>query len=71
MSIESNISNMDEDEAKDMLLDMVNETYTLVLWPDSQDYMDKKWFRKEAILATSGKEVPHSSYFIPTKRVLN
>lgn len=58
------INNLDENEVKDMLFNLIKDTYTLVEWPDSQDYMSKKWFKKEAILSED------SSYFIPTKRIL-
>ncbi len=63
-TIEDKIINLDEDEAKDMLYSLIEDTYTLIEWPDSQDYMNKKWFKKEAILSED------SSYFIPTKRIL-
>ena len=40
--------------------------YILVKWPESQEYMDKKWFNAEAILA-SGHETStgYAAYFIP------
>ena len=44
--------------------------YTLVMWPESQVYMDEKWFNKEAILYQAIREEQDyldSAYFIPTK----
>ena len=63
------INNLSEEEVKDMLLRVIEDSYTLVPWPESQDYMNKKWFRKEAILETEAK-FGSSAYFIPTKRIL-
>lgn len=40
-------------------------TYVLVMWPESQFYMDYPWFEEEAILDIDN-DTP-SSYFIPTK----
>jgi len=42
-----------------------NNTYTLVLWPESQEYMEKEWFQEEAHLCID----IDASYFIPTKYV--
>jgi len=44
------------------------DTYIRVNWPESQDYMDEKWFREEAILDTN-PNAPSSSYLIPFKRI--
>lgn len=47
--------------------------YTLIEWPESQNYMDQPWFRKECFLAVSTSEDydDHidSAYFIPTHRI--
>jgi hypothetical protein len=44
--------------------------YVLVLWPESQAYMEKEWFRAEAILAMplDSQEDLSSAYFIPKER---
>jgi len=63
------INNLNEEEAKDMLLRIIENSYTLVNWPDSQDYMEEKWFREEAVLDNS-ENAESSSYLIPTKYVL-
>jgi len=44
--------------------------YVLVLWPESQAYMDKEWFRSEAYLCQASEEQEHldSAYFIPKER---
>jgi hypothetical protein len=46
------------------------EKYILILWPEVQDYMEEKWFNKEAILyqATDEQEYLDSAYFIPENR---
>jgi hypothetical protein len=41
------------------------ENYKLVLWPESQDFMDEDWFQEEAILAQEGD----AAYFIPNKYI--
>lgn len=53
---------------KDLLQKLIDEedaTYTLVTWPESQEYMEESWFDKEAILNLDQS----SSYFIPTIRL--
>ena len=68
--LEKEINNLSEDEAKDMLWSMINDTYTVVTWPDSQNYMNKKWFMDEAILDVDSK-FGDSAYLIHTKYVMN
>ena len=47
----------------------MKDNYTLVEWPESQLYMEEKWFQEEAILALGNEEKTGSSaYFIPTTR---
>lgn len=43
-----------------------DDTYTVIPWPESQKYMKKPWFDKEAILDIEMKH-GDSAYFIPTK----
>jgi hypothetical protein len=50
-------------ERCDEIVELVEETYTLVSWPDSQEYMDEEWFEEEAVLHPNEP----SAYFIPTK----
>ena len=52
----------------------VNEMYVLVLWPESQELMDKEWFDTEAVLVsvdnfdhTLAKE--SAAYFVPIKYI--
>ena len=40
--------------------------YTLVLFPESQNYMEECWFQEEAQLADFDK-FGGAAYFIPTK----
>ena len=47
----------------------MKDTYTLVLWPFSQQYMDKDWFDDEAILADYDSIGEGQAYFIPTERI--
>jgi len=49
-------------------MELLEESYVLVAWPQSQDYMEFEWFEKEAKLDTS--DFPSSSYLIPINRVL-
>ena len=60
---------MTEDQAKEALTHLVENTYTLVLWPESQDYMEQWWFWEESILANEPK-YGSSAYLIPTKYIL-
>jgi hypothetical protein len=61
--METLINNLSEEEAKEMLLGIMQESYTLVHWPNSQELMDKEWFQEEAILSED------SAYFVPTWRL--
>lgn len=48
--------------------------FILVEWPEVQDYMDKEWFRSEAVLyQVFGEEQvsKDSAYLIPIERVLD
>ncbi len=45
-----------------------NDSYTLVMWPQSQDYMGENWFENEAILEVECK-FGLAAYFIPTNRI--
>ena len=52
------------------LLDLVDQAYVLIEWPDSQGYMEQDWFEQEAVLdVDSPTWLPGSSYFIPLARV--
>ena len=43
---------------------LAKDSYILVEWPHSQEYMDKEWFDDEAVL----HHQLSSAYFIPLKR---
>lgn len=50
-----------------------DENYTLVLFPESQQYMDEPWFDEEAILYQAIRDEQEdygAAYFIPTKYTL-
>jgi hypothetical protein len=66
--IEKQINNLSENELKEMTLRIIENSYTLIQWPESQDLMEKEWFDKESILDVEGKH-GSSSYFIPTWRL--
>jgi DNA primase catalytic subunit len=66
MSINEQISNLSEQEAKDMLEAMIENSYSVISWPESQNYMEKEWFEEEAILDVDCK-FGNSAYLIPTK----
>lgn len=61
-----NINNLDEDECKEMLIDIIMNSYMEVSWPECQKYESKKWFKKEAILNIDIA----NGYLIPTKYTL-
>ena len=50
-------------------LELTHNSYILVQWPDSQEYMDEDWFASEAILDHESK-FGHSAYFILLKRII-
>lgn len=64
MSIKKQVNNLSEEEVRAMLLQLIDDSYILVDFPEVQKYMSKPWFKEEAELG------PDSSYFIPTKRTL-
>lgn len=57
-------------EATEDILDCAIDGYCIIQWPDSQLYMEKEWFQKEAILDVEGI-FGSSAYFIPIKRLVN
>lgn len=49
----------------------MKDSYVLVSWPESQNFMECDWFRDEAILALGHEdETGSSAYFIPEERIL-
>ena len=46
-----------------------SDTYTLVLWPESQAYMDEPWFEHDAVLADAYSIGEGQAYFILTKHI--
>ena len=50
-------------------LGILKDSYSIVPWPDSQEYMIEEWFDKEAILEVEGK-FGSSAYFIPNKYLI-
>lgn len=65
--MENLIKNLSEKESKEMLLSIMENSYTLVHFPDSQDLMDEEWFEDEAILNID----EGGAYFVPTYRLYN
>ena len=62
------IRNLSEEEAKEMLQTMLEDTYTVVTWPEVQDLMEAAWFDEEAVLDVDCK-FGDSAYLIPTHRL--
>lgn len=62
-----NIENLTENEAKQKLIELINDGYILLEWPYSQEVMDEEWFDEEAVLADYDK-CGSSAYFIPVWR---
>lgn len=58
-----NINPKDNPEVNS-LLGNIEDCFVLIHWPESQSYMDEKWFEKESVLSE------RSSYFIPLSRVM-
>ena len=71
MTIEEKINNLSEHEAKDMLQNIIENSYMLVQWPECQEYMEEEWFDTHAILALDSEEITGSSaYFIATHKLI-
>ena len=51
------------------LLDLIDEAYVHVEWPETQDLMEEDWFEEEAVLHVDSPIA--SCYFIPLARVFN
>lgn len=45
------------------------EAYVLLLWPDSQEWMDEEWWDEEAVLAFVDGEA--QAFFIPADRFID
>jgi hypothetical protein len=56
-------------DAVNNLLDLTANGYVVIQWPESQELMEKEWFKEEAILDVESK-FGNSAYFIPIKRIL-
>jgi hypothetical protein len=50
-------------------IELSANSYIRIEWPESQEYMEEKWFNKEAILDNSNNTTS-STYFIPLKRII-
>ena len=51
------------------MLEAQSDNYTLVLWPESQAYMDEPWFDDHAILADYDSVGESQAFFIPTEYI--
>ena len=51
------------------MLEAQSDNYTLVLWPESQTYMDEPWFDELAILADAESIGESQAWFIPLDKV--
>jgi len=53
------------------LLSNMEDSYVLVQWPESQEYMEEDWFDDEALFCGGSEDKTGSSaYFIPIKRII-
>lgn len=50
-------------------LNLAEDSFVLIQWPESQEYMEEDWFKEEAVLDVESK-FGSSAYFIPLKRLL-
>lgn len=48
----------------------MESNYILVLWPESQEFMEEEWFQDEAVLADH-ENIGGSAYFIPENRIID
>ena len=53
----------------DSILNTIEDSYIVIIWPDIQELMEEDWFDEEAILDSSGK-FGSSAYFVPLKRII-
>lgn len=65
-----NLSKINKTVNLSKVLKLAIDGYTLVTWPDVQEYMGKDWFEREAILEVEGN-FGNSAYFIPIKRIVD
>ena len=58
-------------EYKMKKIEYYSNEYILIAWPEVQDYMEEKWFRKECYLCQAFDDQEHidSAYFVPKERV--
>jgi hypothetical protein len=49
---------------------VLEDAYVLVMWPESQMFMEEDWFHEEAILENEGN-FGSAAYFIPLKYILD
>lgn len=52
------------------VISTISNSYVLVHWPKSQQYMEEPWFDDEAVLAQDLGDVSSGAYFIPLKRLI-
>ena len=53
------------------LLSNMEDSYVLVQWPESQEYMEEDWFDDEALFCGGSEDKTGSSaYFRPIKRII-
>lgn len=54
----------------EFVFDISKDTYKLVEFPESQQYMDEDWFQEEACIVFETEKFGNAAYFIPLKRIL-
>lgn len=63
------ISNTNERIKIIRFLETLSDCYVLLPFPYSQEYMDKDWFDKEAVLIEDTERYGSGTYMIPLKRL--
>jgi hypothetical protein len=63
------VNQLTEEQAKKMLAGLINESYVVVIWPESQNIMEEPWF-DECILDTESN-FGSSAYFVPAHHMIN
>jgi len=59
----------DKEEHISTEIESMADTYVLIRWPFSQEYMEEPWFDSEAVLADT-ESAGSAAYFIPIKYIV-
>ena len=62
------VNQLTEQQAKTMLAGLINESYVVVVWPESQELMEQPWF-DECVLDVDMAFGTHA-FFVPAHRMI-